>query len=152
VQELYLAEEQPGAELPYELLLADAMAGDGALFTREDAVEAAWSAVEPVLEAHHRDPHVQARHLGPARGGRAHCGRRPLAQPTTQESVRMRRSGPATSLDAAPAWWQRANRGGPADASPRSLSQVLGGRARVAGAPTVTHARRLPAPAGWCGE
>jgi glucose-6-phosphate 1-dehydrogenase len=30
------------------------MAGDGALFTREDAVEAAWSAVEPVLEVHHR--------------------------------------------------------------------------------------------------
>ena len=53
-QELYLAEDQPGAELPYELLLGDAMAGDGALFTREDAVEAAWSAVEPVLEAHHQ--------------------------------------------------------------------------------------------------
>ncbi len=53
-RELYLAEEQPGAELPYELLLGDAMAGDGALFTREDAVEAAWSAVEPVLEAHPR--------------------------------------------------------------------------------------------------
>jgi glucose-6-phosphate 1-dehydrogenase len=51
-QELYLAEEQPGAELPYERLLEDAMAGDGALFTREDAVDAAWSAVEPVLENH----------------------------------------------------------------------------------------------------
>ncbi len=53
-RELYLAEELPGAELPYERLLGDAMAGDGALFTREDAVEAAWSAVEPVLDAHHR--------------------------------------------------------------------------------------------------
>ena len=30
------------------------MAGDGALFTREDAVEAAWAAVDPVLERHHR--------------------------------------------------------------------------------------------------
>ena len=29
------------------------MAGDGALFTREDAVEAAWAVVEPVLETHH---------------------------------------------------------------------------------------------------
>ncbi len=28
------------------------MAGDGALFTREDAVEAAWAAVEPALEKH----------------------------------------------------------------------------------------------------
>jgi glucose-6-phosphate 1-dehydrogenase len=52
-RELYLAEEQPGEELPYELLLGDAMAGDGALFTREDAVEAAWAAVEPVLKTHH---------------------------------------------------------------------------------------------------
>ena len=48
-RELYLIEEQPGGELPYERLLADAMVGDGALFTREDAVEAAWTVVEPVL-------------------------------------------------------------------------------------------------------
>jgi glucose-6-phosphate 1-dehydrogenase len=52
-RELYLVEEQPGEELPYELLLGDAMAGDGALFTREEAVEAAWAAVEPVLKKHH---------------------------------------------------------------------------------------------------
>ena len=48
-RELYLVEEQPGEESPYERLLGDAMAGDGALFTREDAVEAAWAVVEPVL-------------------------------------------------------------------------------------------------------
>jgi glucose-6-phosphate 1-dehydrogenase len=30
------------------------MAGDGALFTREDAVEAAWAVVDPVLANHHR--------------------------------------------------------------------------------------------------
>jgi glucose-6-phosphate 1-dehydrogenase len=30
------------------------MAGDGALFTREDAVEAAWTVVEPVLKTHHQ--------------------------------------------------------------------------------------------------
>ena len=30
------------------------MAGDGALFTREDAVEAAWAVVERVLKTHHR--------------------------------------------------------------------------------------------------
>ncbi len=52
-RELYLLEEQPGAESPYERLLSDAMAGDGALFTREDAVEAAWAVVEPVLTTHH---------------------------------------------------------------------------------------------------
>ena len=52
-RELYLVEEQPGEESPYERLLSDAMAGDGALFTREDAVEAAWAVVEPVLRTHH---------------------------------------------------------------------------------------------------
>ena len=52
-RELYLFEEQPGEESPYERLLGDAMAGDGALFTREVAVEAAWAVVEPVLETHH---------------------------------------------------------------------------------------------------
>ena len=53
-RELYLFDEQPGAEAPYERLLGDAMAGDGALFTREDAVEAAWAVVEPVLKNTHR--------------------------------------------------------------------------------------------------
>jgi glucose-6-phosphate 1-dehydrogenase len=52
-RELYLIEEQPGEEAPYERLLGDAMAGDGALFTREDAVEAAWAVVDPVLKRHH---------------------------------------------------------------------------------------------------
>uniref|UniRef100_UPI003140A553 glucose-6-phosphate dehydrogenase n=1 Tax=uncultured Nitrospira sp. TaxID=157176 RepID=UPI003140A553 len=53
-RELYLLEEQSGKEGPYERLLADAMAGNGALFTREDAVEAAWAVVDPVLKTHHR--------------------------------------------------------------------------------------------------
>ena len=51
-RELVLMEEQPGEEAPYERLLTDAMAGDGALFTREDAVEAAWAVVDPVLKMH----------------------------------------------------------------------------------------------------
>jgi glucose-6-phosphate 1-dehydrogenase len=51
-QELYLCEHLAGQEAPYERLLSDAMAGDGALFTREDAVEAAWTVVDPVLKKH----------------------------------------------------------------------------------------------------
>ena len=51
-RELYLMDERPGEESPYERLLGDAMAGNGALFTREDAVEAAWAVVAPVLDAH----------------------------------------------------------------------------------------------------
>ena len=52
-QELYLVEEQPEDSLPYERLLGDAMAGDGALFTREDAVESSWAVVDPVIKKHH---------------------------------------------------------------------------------------------------
>ena len=51
-RELYLCDEQVGQEAPYERLLGDAMAGNGALFTREDAVEAAWKVVNGVLTKH----------------------------------------------------------------------------------------------------
>jgi glucose-6-phosphate 1-dehydrogenase len=40
-----------GGDLPYERLLADAIRGDAALFTRDDSVEAAWRVVEPILNA-----------------------------------------------------------------------------------------------------
>jgi glucose-6-phosphate 1-dehydrogenase len=53
-RELFLLEELAGEETPYERLLDDAMKGDGGLFTREDAVEAAWVVVDQVLKHHHR--------------------------------------------------------------------------------------------------
>jgi len=53
-RELFLLDAQPNEEAPYERLIGDAMAGDGALFAREDAVEAAWAVVDPVLSTHHR--------------------------------------------------------------------------------------------------
>jgi glucose-6-phosphate 1-dehydrogenase len=63
--ELHLIEEQSGAESPYERLLGDAMAGDGALFSREDAVEAAWRVVDPVLKRHSRVRPYKRRSWGP---------------------------------------------------------------------------------------
>jgi glucose-6-phosphate 1-dehydrogenase len=51
-RELYLLEQQPGEETPYERLLGDAMNGDSGLFTREDAVEAAWEVVDGILKHH----------------------------------------------------------------------------------------------------
>ncbi|MEO5797239.1 MAG: glucose-6-phosphate dehydrogenase [Rhodoferax sp.] len=51
-RELFLGEDDPSPMTTYERLLGDAMAGDGALFTDEDAVMAAWAVVEPVLNAH----------------------------------------------------------------------------------------------------
>ncbi|WP_254773395.1 glucose-6-phosphate dehydrogenase [Nitrosospira sp. Nsp13] len=53
-RELCLVEEHFGRESPYERLLHDAMIGDGALFTRQEAVEAAWATLDPVLTTHHR--------------------------------------------------------------------------------------------------
>jgi len=53
-RELYLLDEQPGKETPYERLLSDAMAGNGALFAREEAIESAWAVVDPVLDTDHR--------------------------------------------------------------------------------------------------
>jgi glucose-6-phosphate 1-dehydrogenase len=45
-----VATHQHGDEmLPYERLLGDAMRGDAALFAREDAIEAQWRIVDPVL-------------------------------------------------------------------------------------------------------
>jgi glucose-6-phosphate 1-dehydrogenase len=46
-----LATQHSGDEMaPYERLLGDAMRGDPMLFAREDAVEAAWRIVDPVLD------------------------------------------------------------------------------------------------------
>ena len=51
-RELYLGDGDPGTMSTYERLLGDAMAGDSALFTDEEAVMAAWAVVEPVLAEH----------------------------------------------------------------------------------------------------
>jgi glucose-6-phosphate 1-dehydrogenase len=64
-RELYLSEEQAGEEGPYERLLGDALAGNGALFTREEAVEAAWAVVDPVLKEHHTARRYRRRSWGP---------------------------------------------------------------------------------------
>jgi glucose-6-phosphate 1-dehydrogenase len=47
----YGASFGPRQPLAYETLLLDAMRGDSTLYIRQDAVEASWAVVEPVLEA-----------------------------------------------------------------------------------------------------
>jgi glucose-6-phosphate 1-dehydrogenase len=48
--ELYACQHSARDEIgPYGNLLSEAMAGNALLFTREDAVEAAWRVVEPIL-------------------------------------------------------------------------------------------------------
>lgn len=51
-KELYLLNAQPDEQMPYERLLGDALAGNGLLFTRQDAVEAAWAVLDKVLVQH----------------------------------------------------------------------------------------------------
>ncbi|MFI5234879.1 MAG: glucose-6-phosphate dehydrogenase [Gemmatimonadales bacterium] len=70
LRELYMVEELLGAEAPYERLLSDAMLGDGALFTREDAVEAAWAVVDPVLQRHPKALPYRRGSWGPAAADR----------------------------------------------------------------------------------
>jgi len=47
--ELIARHEPRSEELPYERLLGDAIRGDPALFASDEAIEAAWAVVEPVL-------------------------------------------------------------------------------------------------------
>jgi glucose-6-phosphate 1-dehydrogenase len=49
--ELFVDQKAPEEMEPYERLIGDAISGDAALFAREDEVEAAWAAVDPVLSA-----------------------------------------------------------------------------------------------------
>ena len=51
-RELSLFNAKEGQEEPYERLLGDALDGIGALFTRQDALEAAWAVVDRVLREH----------------------------------------------------------------------------------------------------
>jgi len=54
----------------YERLLGDAMAGDATLFTREDAVETAWSIVQPILGGVTPVHEYEAGSWGPAQADR----------------------------------------------------------------------------------
>ena len=88
-RELYLCEEDSGAELPYERLLGAAMAGDGALFTREDAVEAAWAVVDPVLKKHPLALPYKRGSWGPKAADADHRSGRRLAQSQSQRHIGM---------------------------------------------------------------
>jgi glucose-6-phosphate 1-dehydrogenase len=58
--ELFACQRFADEMSPYERLLSDAMRGDASLFAREDAVEATWRIVDPVLAnvttVHEYDP------------------------------------------------------------------------------------------------
>ena len=84
-QELFLVERQTKGESPYERLLGDAMAGDGALFTREDAVEAAWTVVDQVLKKHHRVRPHRRHSWGPKEADALIASNGPWHDPKSEE-------------------------------------------------------------------
>jgi len=53
-RELVLLNARADEQSPYDRLLGDAMAGNGALFAHADNLEATWVAVDRVLTEHHR--------------------------------------------------------------------------------------------------
>jgi glucose-6-phosphate 1-dehydrogenase len=65
-RELVACEDLRGEEAPYDRLLGDAMAGDASLFTRADAVEAAWAVVDRVVAAPPRAVAYRPGTWGPA--------------------------------------------------------------------------------------
>ncbi len=71
VAELSMVRQPTGDDMePYERLLGDAMAGDAMLFAREDAVEAAWQVVEPILKTATPVYEYQPGTWGPAEAAR----------------------------------------------------------------------------------
>ncbi len=83
-----IAHHHPGDEMtPYERLLGDALRGDAALFTRGDAVEAAWRVVDPVLgEAAVPVAPYEAGTWGPAAAARILAGSDRWHDPVAQEA------------------------------------------------------------------
>jgi glucose-6-phosphate 1-dehydrogenase len=86
-----LATQGAGDEMDaYERLLGDAMNGDGTLFAREDAVEAQWRIVAPVLSSTTPPHEYQPGTWGPAEAdglmGRSGPWHRPQPAPPRRQS------------------------------------------------------------------
>ena len=79
--ELYLCDDHPGEEPPYERLLGDAMEGETLLFAREDGVEAAWRVVDDVLTDHEPAIPYPSHTWGPTEQDAPDRGPRRLARP-----------------------------------------------------------------------
>jgi glucose-6-phosphate 1-dehydrogenase len=72
--ELVASEDETHDMLPYERLLGDALRGDAGLFAREDAIEAQWRIVDPVLDLE-APPYVyEPGRWGPAEADRLVAG------------------------------------------------------------------------------
>jgi glucose-6-phosphate 1-dehydrogenase len=85
--ELLVSDQNADEMDPYERLLGDAAHGDATLFAREDAVEAAWRVVDPVLgnatPVHEYEPNT----WGPAEADALIADRQAWHNPISLEAV-----------------------------------------------------------------
>ena len=80
--ELKVVNRPRGDEMEaYERLLGDAMEGDATLFARQDAVEAAWAIVQPILQTSTPLHEYEPGSWGPEQASATCDGRRRLALP-----------------------------------------------------------------------
>jgi len=85
--ELFACQRSAGEMLPYERLLGDALRGDASLFAREDAIEATWRVVDPILK-HVTDVHVyEPGTWGPPEAERIIAGTGSWDNPKPMETV-----------------------------------------------------------------
>ncbi len=84
--ELIARHEPRSQELPYERLLGDAIRGDAALFTSDEAIEAAWSVVEPALKSGEPVQEYEPGSWGPAEARRIVTGGRGWHDPKPEQS------------------------------------------------------------------
>jgi glucose-6-phosphate 1-dehydrogenase len=83
-----VARHHSGDEMsPYERLLSDAMRGDASLFAREDAVEAAWRIVDPILRNVAPVYEYEPNTWGPAEADRIITGDSGWHNPKREEAI-----------------------------------------------------------------
>jgi len=85
--ELIARHQTQGDQLPYQRLLHDAIHGDPSLFTRDDAVEAAWRVIDPVLGEAEPVDEYQPGTWGPAAAARVANGHGGWHDPKKEEAA-----------------------------------------------------------------
>ena len=84
--ELIARHEPRSEELPYERLLGDAIRGDAALFASDEAIEAAWSVIEPALGSREPVLEYESGTWGPAEARRIISGEPGWHDPKPEQS------------------------------------------------------------------
>ena len=84
--ELVARHQLQGEKSPYQRLLGAALRGDASLFTRDEAVEAAWRVVDPVLGAGTPLSFYEPGTWGPAEAGNLFAGDDGWRDPVSEKS------------------------------------------------------------------